>query len=628
MLSMAGPEGTRSLENPAAEYARRLDSLRAQHAILDQRHRRLGGTNLVVLGLAALVVIGALAFRAFSILWVLVPGAVVAVLASFHAVVFRSLRNCTRVIAFYERGLARLAGQWVGRGEQGARFLDPSHPYARDLDIFGQGSLFELLCTARTPMGEETLAHWLLEAAPPDEVQARQAAVNDLRGRLNLREDLAVLGDDVRHVVQPDALAAWGEAAPVLKAAPIMRAMLMLLALVWLASLWAWFARGRWDLALAASVLNLCVQYRFRKRVWKVAPPVGVLAAAAEAPTGNGAAPSRITVEGVAPELRLLATVLARLDRETFASAKLMDLQAALQTGGVAPARAVKRLSSVVDHLESRRNPVVAFLDPFIFWSLQCAFSVERWRSRFGGALRGWLDAVGEIEALSSLANYAYEHPADVFPDFTEEAPWFEAEGLAHPLMPESRAVRNELRLGSDLRLLVISGPNMAGKSTLIRAVGVNTVLGQCGSPVRAQRLALSPLAVAASICVLDSLQGGISRFYAEITRLKQITDLTSGPRHVLFLLDELLNGTNSHDRRVGAEALVRSLVGRGAIGLVTTHDLALARLADDPALRAANFHFADYLKDGELRFDFRLSRGVVETTNALKLMRSIGLEV
>jgi hypothetical protein len=622
MLHVAGTEPFP--HNPETEYARRLQALRAQQAILDLRHRRLGGTNLGVLGLAALVVIGALAFRAFSILWVLVPGAIIVVLASVHAGVFRSLRNRERVVAFYERGIKRLAGQWVGHGEQGARFLDPNHPYARDLDIFGSGSLFEMLSTARTPMGEQTLAHWLLEAAPTDEVHARQAAVDDLRGRLTLREDLAVLGEDIRHVVQPDALAAWGEAEPVLKPRAIVRVVLLLLALVWLATLWAWFARGRWDLTLAASVLNLFVQSRLRKRARSIAPAVGVLAAGDE----SVKTPARLSAEGVAPELRLLATVLARLDRETFASARLMGLQTALRAEGVAPARAVKRLSAVVDHLESRRNPILAFLDPFIFWSLQCAFAVERWRSRFGGALRGWLNAVGEIEALSSLANYAYEHPSDVFPEFTADAPSLEAEGLAHPLMPESRAVRNELRLGSDLRLLVISGPNMAGKSTLIRALGVNTVLAQCGAPVRARRLKLSPLAVAASICVLDSLQGGISRFYAEIMRLKLIADMTSGPRHVLFLLDELLNGTNSHDRRVGAEALVRSLVARGAIGLVTTHDLALTRLADDPALRAANFHFADYLKDGELRFDFRLSPGVVETTNALKLMRSIGLDV
>lgn len=622
---MAGTESAPFPHNPEAEYTRRLDCLRSQQAGYERRHRRLGALNLVAVGLAFAVVIAALAFRALSILWVLVPGAVVVAVGTAHAKIFRSLRNCGRIIAFYERGLARLAGQWIGRGEQGEGFLDPTHPYARDLDIFGPGSLFEMLSTARTPMGEQTLARWLLEAAAPEEVHARQAAVNDLRGRLNLREDLAVLGEDVRHVVQPDALAAWGEAVPVLKPRTVVRILLVLLALVWLASLWAWFARGHWDLTLAASVLNLFVHSRYRRRARGIAPAVGVVAAGDEAVKTRTAT---LSVEGVAPELRLLTAVLERLGRETFTSARLVDLQAALRTEGVTPARAVKRLSGIVENLESRRNPILAFLDPFIFWSLQCAFAAERWRGRFGAALRGWLDAVGETEALSSLANYAYEHPADVFPEFTAEAPWFEAEGLAHPLMPESRAVRNDLRLASDLRLLVISGPNMAGKSTLIRAVGVNTVLAQCGAPARARRLRLSPLSVAASICVLDSLQGGVSRFYAEITRLKQITDMTSGARAVLFLLDELLNGTNSHDRRVGAEALVRSLVGRGAVGLVTTHDLALARLADDPALRAANFHFADYLQDGELRFDFRLSPGVVQTTNALKLMRSIGLEV
>ncbi len=204
----------------------------------------------------------------------------------------------------------------------------------------------------------------------------------------------------------------------------------------------------------------------------------------------------------------------------------------------------------------------------------------------------------------------------------------FQAENFAHPLLPEAKAIRNNLTLGGELRLMIISGPNMAGKSTFIRAIGINAVLAQCGAPVRAKRLRMSPLAVAASICVLDSLQGGISRFYAEITRLKLISELTSGPLPVLFLLDELLNGTNSHDRRIGAEGLVRSLVERGGIGLVTTHDLALAQMVDQLGSRAANFHFEDHLEDGQLRFDYKLTPGVVQTSNALKLMRSIGLEV
>jgi DNA mismatch repair ATPase MutS len=175
---------------------------------------------------------------------------------------------------------------------------------------------------------------------------------------------------------------------------------------------------------------------------------------------------------------------------------------------------------------------------------------------------------------------------------------------------------------------MIISGPNMAGKSTFVRAIGINTVLAQCGAPVRARRLRLSLLQVTASICILDSLQGGVSRFYAEITRLKLIVELTRGPLLVLFLLDELLNGTNSHDRRIGAEAVVKSLVARGAVGLVTTHDLALTLMGEDMKPQAANFHFEDHLENGELRFDYRLAPGIARTSNALKLMRSIGLEV
>jgi DNA mismatch repair ATPase MutS len=182
--------------------------------------------------------------------------------------------------------------------------------------------------------------------------------------------------------------------------------------------------------------------------------------------------------------------------------------------------------------------------------------------------------------------------------------------------------------LDANLRLVILSGANMAGKSTLVRAVGVNAVLAQCGAPVRAERLTMSPLAVTASICVLDSLQGGVSRFYAEIRRIKQIEDLAGGAVPVLFLLDELLSGTNSHDRRIGTESIVRTLVERGSIGLVTTHDLALTEIADSMAPRAINLHFEDRFDNGELVFNYRLAPGVVRSSNALQLMRSIGLKV
>jgi DNA mismatch repair ATPase MutS len=228
-----------------------------------------------------------------------------------------------------------------------------------------------------------------------------------------------------------------------------------------------------------------------------------------------------------------------------------------------------------------------------------------------------------------ALAGYSYEHPNDIFPELLDAAGGrLEARRLAHPLMSESQSVPNDVSLGGELRLLIVSGSNMSGKSTLLRAVGLNLVLAWAGAPVRAQSFAVSPLTVGASIRVMDSLQDGKSRFYAEITRLREIVNLANGDRTVLFLLDELLSGTNSHDRKIGAEAIVRSLIDRGAIGMITTHDLALAHIADDLPGRAVNVHFADTLEDGRLRFDYQLMPGIVERSNALDLMRSVGLEV
>jgi DNA mismatch repair ATPase MutS len=241
--------------------------------------------------------------------------------------------------------------------------------------------------------------------------------------------------------------------------------------------------------------------------------------------------------------------------------------------------------------------------------------------------VRRWLAAMGELEALSDLAGYAYEHPDDPFPEVVDEGPRFDGEGLGHPLLPVERSVRNDLRLG-DVRLMIVSGSNMSGKSTLLRTVGVNAVLALAGAPVRATRLRLSPLAVGACMRVQDSLQEGLSHFYAEIKRLRQLVDLGGGPLPLLFLLDEVLHGTNSHDRRIGAAALIRGLVDAGGVGLVTTHDLALAQIAEELGPRAANVHFEDHLEGEKIVFDYRLRPGVVRKSNALALMRAVGLQV
>lgn len=271
---------------------------------------------------------------------------------------------------------------------------------------------------------------------------------------------------------------------------------------------------------------------------------------------------------------------------------------------------------------------IVGLLDIPLMYSVHVAFAADRWRSDHGHAVRRWLEAIGEIEALISLGTYSYEHPADPFPEFTEGAARFESEEIGHPLVPAGRCVRNSVRLCGDTRVLLVSGSNMSGKSTLLRTVGINTVLAMAGAPVRAQRLRLTSLHVGASIRINDSLQEGSSRFYAEITRLRKLFDLADRDLPLLFLLDELLQGTNSNDRRIGAEGVLHAFLDRGAIGMVSTHDLALAEIGGPLDGHVHNVHFQEEFEDERIHFDYKLREGIVTKSNGLALMRSIGLDV
>jgi DNA mismatch repair ATPase MutS len=330
-------------------------------------------------------------------------------------------------------------------------------------------------------------------------------------------------------------------------------------------------------------------------------------------------------------DLGQIAELLERLERERFASPRLRAVAEAWSADAVAPSARIQYLRRLVRLLEFRRNELMRIAGPLLLWDVHLAHAIEDWRSESGQSIRRWLMAIAECEALASLGAYRYEHPEDVFPEVTSQspaAPLFDAANLRHPLLPRDKAVANDVRLDDTVQALVVSGSNMSGKSTLLRTIGVNAVLAQAGAPVCATRLQMSPLVVGASIRVQDSLQDGTSRFYAEITRLSAIMARARGPVPVLFLIDEFLHGTNSHDRLIGAEAVVRGLLDRGAIGLITTHDLALSRLVETLGGRAVNVHFQDYLENGRMRFDYRMRPGVVQHSNAIALMRSVGLKV
>ncbi len=589
-------------ESPLETYNRSLRQNRDRLALQQKWDKALGYAKVA---LGFLVVILVLRFlHELHGLWpLLVAVAVFVVLAIAHEKVLDWIREIESIIYHYERGTARLEDRWVGGGEGGDRFMDDSHPYARDLDLFGKGSVFELLCTFRTRAGEETLAHWLLHPATPDEIRNRQNAARELRPRTSFRERLFTAGDKVRLGLHPVSLAAWGERRSFF-GSRWLSVLMAALAVLWLATLVYGFLRDTFMPVLLVSFVNLLLNSRIKKQ----------------------ASTAATDVEAATSDLDLLFAVLKVLEEEKVESPRLVHLQSALQTGGILASDAVRKLDRVVHFLEQRRNLLVRIFDSFVFYTVQLMCKAESWRREFGPAIRGWLAAVGEMEVLAALSCYAFEHPGDTWPEVDDGRPCFDAESFAHPLLPESKAVRNDLKLGNGLQLIVLSGPNMSGKSTFVRGIGVNAVLAQCGAPVRASRLRMSRLAIGASICVLDSLQGGVSRFYAEIKRLKLISDSAQGPVPVLFLLDELLSGTNSHDRFAGTQLVVGALVQRGAIGLVTTHDLAIAQIPESMNGRAQNLHFEDHLENGQLTFDFKLKPGVVHTSNALKLMQSIGL--
>lgn len=586
-----------------AAYEGRLTERRAALRHRETQHARMSGVRLVIAGGAiAMLIAGGLK----ALPWLLIPLGAFVLAALIHGRVLNARDRAASAVAFYERGLARIRHQWIGRGRSGEAHRPSEHLFADDLDLFGRGGLFELLATTRTKAGDEVLAQWLLTPAAGAEARARQEAVRELAGRLDLREAVAVLGDQVRTAVDAPILRRWSQ-SPMRLTGAVWRVCIGVLVATTVTSVAVWSQIGRFEtLAWASLAAQVVVALALRGRVAEVVA----------------------AVDEPAHDLDVLAELLRVLEQERFTSARLEALRQSLG-GSQRASRAIARLSRLVALLESSHNFMFALPAALVMWTTQWAFAIEAWRAESGVHIPAWLDAVGEFEVLLALGGFAEEHPGFVFPDIVDGPPVFVASDVSHPTLPAD-AVSNDIAIGRDgLRLMIVSGSNMSGKSTWLRSLGTTVVLSWMGAPVRATACRLSPMAIGASIRVQDSLTDGRSRFFAEITRLKAIVDLTRATDGaVLFLLDEILSGTNSHDRRVGAEALLTGLVRAGAVGLVTTHDLALATIADRLPGASANAHFADQFTDGVLHFDYTLRPGLVETSNALALMRSIGLEV
>lgn len=522
--------------------------------------------------------------------------------------------------AINNEGLLRLKRDWKALPlRQPAYEILCEHLYATDLDIVGHASLQHLLGTPATPAGQTTLLQWLLAPAPPDVVRARQAAVAELAPLVDLRDELALQGRELssaamRGQAKFELFVQWAEGPRWLHDHPALIWISRLLPIATIAALIAdlagWIAVPIWVVGL---IINYALLLTIGKRV-------------------------DATIEQVAARqgvFRAYAELFRLLTARSFHAQALQALQQQLSAGHGRADEHMRRLGRIMAAADFRFFLLFFPINLLTLWNFHVLWWLERWQGVAGTRARGWLQALGEVEALAALATLHFDHPAWVFPEIVQtEPPILWASSLGHPLLPSSGRVDNDVSVGPPSTLLLVTGSNMSGKSTLLRSIGINVVLAQAGGPVCASGMRLPPLALATSMRVQDSLEQGVSYFMAELQRLKIVVDAAQQldlheNRTLLYLLDEILHGTNSTERQIAARHIIRHLLAQRAIGAVSTHDL---QLAEDPAIAQASHlvHFREQFTRGPegatMRFDYTLRPGLATSTNALKLMEIVGL--
>ena len=519
-----------------------------------------------------------------------------------------------------ESELRALGGEFPGEAAAGAEFVDPAHPYAADLDIFGPRSLFHFINRTTTRPGRDALAALLNTPPEGRPIAALQAAVRDLVPRLDFRMRVRAFGESAGATDRPTLFDSPMAAFPERRKKAI-AVLLFVLPPVTLAGLALTIMGFPW-IAFAGPFLAQVAANRL---------------------TGPAAAALYASASRDAGILRAYAGIISAAEAEPFAAPVLQSYRRMLGAEGLSASAAIRRLSNLLEWLDLRSNrPLHFFANNILMWDVFFVRRIEAWRKKAEPRIEGWFEAAGGIEALASLANLAFNNPDWAFPrvadnsaakgdlvvaDVAEAGPRLRAAALGHPLIPAAERVTNDFEMEGGGAIAVITGPNMAGKSTFLRTVGVNAVLAFAGGPVCAAGLEIAPFRLAAGLKSTDSLDRRMSLFYAELERLKMILDSIRDYPETFFIIDEMLKGTNEMDRHKGAMALMRQLIARRATGIVATHDLELTGLAaESPALR--NYHFDGNVIDDRLIFDFKLRPGICESFNALLLMKRIGIDV
>ena len=521
----------------------------------------------------------------------------------------RSERDLAHHLAYINQDEAgRIKRQYL-RPETGDQFTSPTHFYSGDLDVFGKHSLFRLLNRTHTHEGQTRLTTWLQAPSGSDAIRLRQQAAAELVPQLDWRQQFEALAYQEETIGRsPTALIQWATAETV----PLpgyLNVVRFLFPVITLSVFVAW---------LLGYVPGLAVIIA-----------LGIHSFVLSQTSARAKDASDQTHE-ISTALRAFQGLFRQAEGLSGEAVRLRAIRQALTAYGRPVSEAVGQLARLTEGLNYRRNPYFFLLfGVATLWDLQYLFRLESWKKQYGADIAHWLEALGELEALNSLAGFSYAHPTYATPDITDTPLTLDITAAAHPLLPPDRSVANSLMMSGSGQTVLITGSNMSGKSTFLRTVGANVVLALAGAVVSAERFQCSPVRVFTSMRTQDSLEESTSSFYAELKRLQTLIGLSKQPNTipVLYFLDEILKGTNSADRHRGAEALIRQLHRTAASGFVSTHDLELGQLTDASDF-VRNFHFQSDLHNGQLVFDYQLRDGICKSFNASQLMRAIGIEV
>lgn len=594
--------------NPQEFYQKRLEELKGDLKKLQERKSAFAWLRLgAVIAIVAVLYF----FWSLGIFYLIIAAGILIFI--FTRLIYADLKNhseiehCKQLIEINENELNALQGDYFVFGD-GAEHIPKEHPYANDLDIFGRASLFQYINRTTSEPGSKQLAAFLKSPASIEYILDRQVSTRELSTKSIWIQDLQAKGKKNKITFSTkNRLEKWIQGPAVFSGFKA----------------WNWLRY-----LLPMIILTVITLYIFKEVGNSVFYGTLLIFAVVAYQVNKLVAPIHDQLSSAAEELDTLSSVIASIEKEQFESELLKNMQSAFLKSKRA-SEDILKIKKILDRLDLRYNIVLsAPLNLLLLWNLQQVLDLEKWKRNQQSNFNLWFDTLAEFEALNSFGILFFNHPDWTFPGIKEEYFSIHGKEIGHPLIPKEKRVDNFIDIENKSELMLVTGSNMAGKSTYLRSIGVNVVLAMAGAPVCAETFSVSHVQLISSMRITDNLEESTSTFYAELKKLKTIIEKVNAGEKVFILLDEILRGTNSLDRHTGSKALIKQLIKKKAAAIIATHDLELANLKEDFSKNIRNYHFDVQVSNDELYFDYRLKPGVCNSLNASILMKKIGIEL